>query len=899
MSLLASPRLSFAEIDTTLFKVRQELPLPSKEVTDEWAPSALIIKSNSAYPQHLYISAINAIDTSFPSPGYSLDSMWRIADAAYSMADSITGYTMTGWVSSSEPGKYVDSAIWYATLNYLLPPHGELRIPIFIRVNPRLQYQGDTVISWAMFWSYSDSLGRTRLCNPPSFLVRCPQVFSRLFRVEQEPLPVNDSGGRWLSSALFITSQTNYAQDVRMLAFNEISSFPGYARDSVWRLADSAYRMADSIFIFNPTWPPFDTSTTPWEYLGKLTPLHKADLNFPLPANATIRIPIQIRAISNDRPPGDTTSAAAWVASYSDSLGIIRKYVTNNPIRCVEAHHGPMAAWQNFLPVNDSGGKWLPSEITLRNFTSAEVRVNIRTGSNLLNNGDTLWKMPKAAFDMAVDANAAQTLLRFRVPAMSSVVVPILVAARGKPGDTSKMHMDISCDSAWSNGEWRTFVWLKPTIRCLQACSAPYVAYDGTPLDNRTKPALLGGDPVSFEHNCLNCGGGAKTFAYKIVGEYADRFYLVDSTSWQTRVAFRGAPRSPIYDTIIGTYTNCWGTITTRTPITAYSMYASGYKYTSVAGEMLAPFLGRASAKAKIWNTSAIPITIRDLRSTGSDSVNFAASAPSVIAANDSAEITITLIDNDFKRDLERSSRNATITATVAPYGSEVPFEDSTLSISVQGRIDVWCPNYSAGSTFHLKQGVRPKGIIFSSNNKEFLTAYGNRDPGPRYFYEPYYAEPAVHAEDIELIVGKTITLPAMVPVDTGGFFAPAFVIKTTYNGDNKQNYQTKLYWPRESDTLVTDVVVIGSNAPPFKDVVVDDVSTSISVWPNPASDLVHIRNADERSTDLVILDVVGRTVRTARVEGLSTISLSGFAPGAYEFYFPSIPERRMVQIVR
>jgi hypothetical protein len=68
------------------------------------------------------------------------------------------------------------------------------------------------------------------------------------------------------------------------------------------------------------------------------------------------------------------------------------------------------------------------------------------------------------------------------------------------------------------------------------------------------------------------------------------------------------------------------------------------------------------------------------------------------------------------------------------------------------------------------------------------------------------------------------------------------------------------------------------------------DVSSSISVYPNPATDIINIKNTDftGEALEMVMLNVLGQEVWTGKMEAHTTISTSGLAKGAYYIHFKS-----------
>ena len=68
------------------------------------------------------------------------------------------------------------------------------------------------------------------------------------------------------------------------------------------------------------------------------------------------------------------------------------------------------------------------------------------------------------------------------------------------------------------------------------------------------------------------------------------------------------------------------------------------------------------------------------------------------------------------------------------------------------------------------------------------------------------------------------------------------------------------------------------------------DVSNNIQVYPNPASDIINIKNSDYKgeALEMVMLNVLGQEVWTGKMEAQTAISTTGMAKGAYYIHFKS-----------
>jgi hypothetical protein len=761
---------------------------------------------------------------------------------------------------------------------------------------------------------------------------------------QEAPLPPNDSGGRWLSSAIIVTSTSAYPTHIQVNSSMTYSDYGLYALDTAWRLADSAYYQADSIIGYQKDWPHSKiVSTMPWKYIDT-TFEYQATLDFLLPAHGTLRIPIKMQAIKqgvgagDTGRVGDTVSHIMSINAYVDSAGTNRYGYGEVNVRCITMYSNPCGGYQESIPANDSGGRWLHSAMILKSSVPYAMRLSVPLTKYQYSStfgSDTSWKLDDSALYIAdsifvtmntfnhyasnnprtyVDTIHGKTSyafdanLSFSLPAYGTIRIPILI--RTVYNVENRPHQDTLYSSFGIGYQNNKGVWYSDyiTYGSQGACSGPYIAFDGQPLSNKDDFAIIG-QSAAMKGSCLNGVHFPLTHAtYKMIGEFADRYTFPDSvfSNWAfdypltTSLLFNGAPKAIIHDTLISTFTSCWGSITTRSPITAYSAYSDGYKIRTLHPKLIAPFLGAVDGDAAvITNLSDFPITVRNLRPTY-DSLDFEATAPSLIAPHDSGYIHVTLRDRDVYRDTLDPDHSTTFTGIIAPYQQELGFKDSIFSFTVEGAIDVYSPNYFSLIP-KLQHGIHPAGIIFTSSVSSlsgpgtFLTVYGNDDPTTRYFGLPYYDDPHFSIA-IGNYVGAGAVLPGEVPPHVG-MTDGGIQALTTFTGDSYHNYLTQLHWPRDIDTITIDVLAIGKSAPRFLRVR-EEAASRLVVWPNPASQLLHLELPMDKS-DVVILDALGRTVLKQRVESsASTLDISSLPPGVYRVCIPNM-QSSMLEVVR
>ena len=105
------------------------------------------------------------------------------------------------------------------------------------------------------------------------------------------------------------------------------------------------------------------------------------------------------------------------------------------------------------------------------------------------------------------------------------------------------------------------------------------------------------------------------------------------------------------------------------------------------------------------------------------------------------------------------------------------------------------------------------------------------------------------------------------------------------------------MHWPRSIDTITIDVVAIGENAPHLDGVAYSSEPRSVSLWPNPASSILHIRS-DDPTANFWISDVLGRKVRTGKGTE-SSIDISDLPTGLYVLSFSKLGESIKFQVLR
>jgi len=398
-----------------------------------------------------------------------------------------------------------------------------------------------------------------------------------------------------------------------------------------------------------------------------------------------------------------------------------------------------------------------------------------------------------------------------------------------------------------------------------------------------TGAAVVDGKPATytFEGGVVGYSWDTTIATFSIVGEWSNRFSIpapltivaVDGRGWKDTFSFYGAPKGVVHDTIVCTYTNCWGTVIVRNPIEGYSIYDSTHTISKPAATLVAPFLGSAEENIMIANLTDIPIVLNNLHISGSDSANFYLIDPGVIAPHDSAALVVGLRDNDKEKDVDYNSRGATITGLFASQSGDVPFLDSAFAIGILGQINVYSPLYLSDIPV-LEHGVHPAGIIFREDMSPmtFTTFFTNNDAVTREFYPPFYENNQFSASV------QNLPLPAQIQ--------PSFELlqtQTTFSGDVHVHNLTKLIWPRDIDTISIDVFGWSEYAPPFDEVAMPKASQTVSLWPNPASEFVHVEFSAIERPELSVMDALGRVVKRGIINSGDVFDVSDLPEGLYE----------------
>jgi len=292
-----------------------------------------------------------------------------------------------------------------------------------------------------------------------------------------------------------------------------------------------------------------------------------------------------------------------------------------------------------------------------------------------------------------------------------------------------------------------------------------------------------------------------------------------------------------------------------------------------------------------VKNNSEFDSRTHSLHLSGRDSANFkVVDVPASIAPHDSAYITVRLLDNDKWKECGYNgynSRQATLTGAIIPVSNDIAFIDSSFSVSLNGKIDVYCHDYFSLVPL-LKQGVHPTGIIFNVLSSYFYTVYGNYDNVAEEYYQPYFEDSRFH-------------------FGTGSFTFPAKVeplvelisTHTTYTGDENHTVLTKLVWPREFDTVKIDVLALSPFDKPF-DNVTENSAHALRLWPNPASITVHVEIPADETVTATITDILARRVKRVVCTGNPiTIDVSDLPAGIYSLSISSVSETTLFEVLR
>ncbi len=612
-----------------------------------------------------------------------------------------------------------------------------------------------------------------------------------------------------------------------------------------------------------------------------------------------------------------------------------------------------MSVTQESVPPNDSGGRWVETTFILTSHSALPVRAygfvglyvsyfgvieDFRFDDSDFYRADSIfpdwnpngcigYDKPWERMDSITKPGwLGSRSMSFLLPPFGTVRVPVWTRLIRGSSDldtvTANVTLQPFSDSTVGPITYRRYGDAELVAKELDPCAAPYqIDFGGLPLTNSQYPG--------FWQYSRHIGSPTDTIysptsgTYQIVGEYSNRFdpptNVTNSYYWDLAFTFHGAPQKIVHDTLISTLTDCYGTVVTLTPIEAYSSTASenGYsvKHPPSYFTLKAPFLGSATDTIITSNLSPFPIQVKNISARDYDTVKSfqIVSAPNVIGVNDSGAIVIALVDNDLWADTYDPERAATISGTVVPYQTDWTFLDSTFSFDLSGLIDVYCP-YTEHYLYAppaIKHGVHPAGIVFSSDSistsyaagKSFLTTYGNHDSVSEYFYTPYYDDQRFHISIGNFDLLGSATLPGMIDPDTQRTFPDYSLIEllTQFTGDDQHNYRTQLHWPRANDTISIDVVALGASAPPFNGVTLKTLSDGFSIWPNPASSILHVSSVQAGAT-IAIYDLLGRELLMADLSSNNSLDISNIPDGVFSVVLNSksgTPIVEMLTVVR
>jgi hypothetical protein len=601
---------------------------------------------------------------------------------------------------------------------------------------------------------------------------------------------------------------------------------------------------------------------------------------------------------------------------------------------------------QESIPPNDSGGRWVLTTLLFTNRSGLPVRVlnypcrYAATGGGMVSDStlamaDSLYQTDwgvgfpnplKYKDSILQEPNQwGGSQISFIIPPYGTDRVSFWSRTVGygtkQPDTISQDGIGIQAVSDSIVGSINYRRWCDQAIYAeeLAPCSSPFVVkFDNVPLNNAQYPVVLDGYSSWTYRRGLE---PTDTIAepteatYQIVGEYSDRFIPPVNETYRNGLdfsfTFNGAPRSVVHDTLLSTFSDCYGTVTTRTPIEAYSIVdmRNCYRLSGGSSALTAQFFGSVLDTTTIINTSIFPIELTNLQlSNYNNERNFqVVSAPSVIAANGSGAIIVRFSDNDKRHDADYPTYSATLTGVLSPYQQDVTFRDSAFSMDLSGTVNVYCP-YSP-NYFYLvpliKHGLHPAGIVFFSNNistkfstgKSFITEYGNDDTVSEYFYPPYYDDPHFKITIGNISGFGSATLPALMPPDTHAYLPSWNTIETLteFTGDDYHNYRTQLHWPRANDTVTMDVLALGADAPPYDGVAMKTLLTGFSIWPNPASSTLNIGSV-EPGANIIVYDLLGRELLSAELLSNTPIDISKLHPGIYSVVLSSKDAPTVVQ---
>jgi hypothetical protein len=555
------------------------------------------------------------------------------------------------------------------------------------------------------------------------------------------------------------------------------------------------------------------------------------------------------------------------------------------------------------LPRTDSGGRYAAFTYEIENLTQDTLILlwDTRDGDDFTNDGRTLggqyWgRLSQAAYELAdsieittTDDHVHYRSVRFAAPskyrdtlfyheysrwllfkvaphhASPDLSIPAEFTAyrytfNGNYDDTVAWTWNIEASDAATKKSGR----LQVLITGLGACPGPMPQFPiGTLLSNATNPVDIG-EPDSIQWDGtvadFDRAGEYTVFdsifvsyvRFEVQGEYADRFVVGPprtrrSGSYVPWVRFLGTQKGVVHDTLIGTYTNCWGTTVIRTPIEAYSSISNTHRISSIS-QIVAPFLGAASTKFMIANTSPFPFELQG-RFEGLYPNAFTLAGPTVIEAHDSAEFVLTLHDNDQAADLVTNKREAELLLQIQLQGTDLICRDALTGITVEGGIDVYSTNYLTLPP-KLQHGTHPKGIIFRTTDPPITVVFRNQDSVPRTLFSPFFDDTRFSIA----VSGRLFPFTARPDTDM-------LVTQITYSDtDLTHSHLTRLRWPRDIDTISIDVLAWAADWK--SDVRHQDVVNHLRLWPNPCSSVLRVDGIDLMHERYVICDLLGRTLR-------------------------------------
>jgi hypothetical protein len=555
---------------------------------------------------------------------------------------------------------------------------------------------------------------------------------------------------------------------------------------------------------------------------------------------------------------------------------------------------------QNTIPHCDSANRWTPFTLDIVNNENdtaivsfepvqgtivmpAEGAYNLADSIQLIKRNSVVLILPHPEqYKHLQDSDVLFFRLFYIVPPKSKISNVPMLFAFDRP-ETTQLFVQY----LYNVGKYASSDFV--TIEGIGGCPAGNWPFDTTALSNKINPGpfswypTIGGWTTGHGTADLAAKPPFPTKAsYQIVGEFheffvppVDSFYQWYQDYTSIIVRYLGAPKAIAHDTMLCTYTNCYGTVVVRVPITAYNIYRNVFTVSQNSVKLICPFMDRASTKIVVKNNINVPIKISNLHFVGTDAVNFSAPSSVTIPAKSSASIEITLFDNDKRKDLSYNTRAADLIGTVSQESaSDVPCLDSVFKITIEGKIDVYCPDYASLSP-ELQHNTRPAGIIFPYFDNSFLTFYNNGDDVAHTFYPPYY-------EDSHFQISTVALLPEVISPAL-----PLIQTETAYEDDAiHPTRQTRLIWPRDIDTIAIPVLVVGLD---FQESVKENQDITILTFrPNPTRDNVFVHS--ESSLPISIVDELGRILEQKVIQpGVSLINLASYPQGVYRIVSGSI----------